>query len=81
MSSSKRGMCVLQLKCQDGVGIFGLLKGLFSSLPCSLFLFKEFSTPNRADFSSDSAFCAAFKSLASTANREGHKLADEIKKK
>jgi hypothetical protein len=42
---------------------------------------REFSTPNRADFSSNSAFCAAFKSLANTANREGLKLAKEIKRK
>jgi hypothetical protein len=42
---------------------------------------REFSTPNQADFSSDSAFCAAFKSLANIANREGHRSAKEIKRK
>jgi hypothetical protein len=35
----------------------------------------------RADFSSDSAFCAAFKSLVNTANREGRKSAKEIERK
>jgi hypothetical protein len=38
----------------------------------------EFSTLNRVDFSYDSAFYAAFKSLANTANREGRKSAKEI---
>jgi hypothetical protein len=42
---------------------------------------REFSTPNRADFSSDSAFYAAFKLLANTTNREGRKSAKEIERK
>jgi hypothetical protein len=81
MSSSKRGLGILQLKCQGGIGIFGLLKGLFSSLLCSLLLNLRVLTPSQADFSSNSAFCAAFKSLANTANREGRKLAKEIERK
>jgi hypothetical protein len=42
---------------------------------------REFSTPNQADFSSDSAFYTAFKLLANTANREGRKSAKEIERK
>jgi hypothetical protein len=36
---------------------------------------------NQTDFSFDSAFCAAFESLANTANREGRKPAKEIERK
>jgi hypothetical protein len=42
---------------------------------------KEFSTPNQTDFSSDSAFCAAFKSFTNTVNREGRKSGKEIERK
>jgi hypothetical protein len=38
MSGGERDMRVLQLKWQGGVGIFGLLMGLFSSLRCNLLL-------------------------------------------
>jgi hypothetical protein len=42
---------------------------------------REFSIPNRIDFSSDGAFYTGFKSLANTANREGCKSAKEIERK
>jgi hypothetical protein len=42
---------------------------------------EKLSIPNQIDFSSDSAFCAAFKLLANTANREGCKSAKEIERK
>jgi hypothetical protein len=42
---------------------------------------REFSTYNRTDFSSNNAFCATFKSLANTANQEGHKSAKGIERK
>jgi hypothetical protein len=45
------------------------------------FLAREFSAPNRTDFSSDSDFYVAFKSPANTANREGHKSVKEIERK
>jgi hypothetical protein len=42
---------------------------------------REFSTSNWANFSFDSAFCAAFKSLTNTANQEGQKSVKEIERK
>jgi hypothetical protein len=42
---------------------------------------EKFSALNWANFSSDSAFCAAFNSLANIANREDHKSAKEIERK
>jgi hypothetical protein len=42
---------------------------------------EKFSALNRANFSSDSAFCAAFNSLANIVNREDHKSAKEIERK
>jgi hypothetical protein len=42
---------------------------------------EKFSVPNQTDFSSDNAFCAAFKLLANTVNREGRKSAKEIERK
>jgi hypothetical protein len=42
---------------------------------------EKFFVPNRTDFSFDSAFYAAFKLLANTANREGRKSAKEIERK
>jgi hypothetical protein len=41
---------------------------------------REFSIPNRTDFSSDSAFYDAFKLLDNTVNREDRKSAKEIKR-
>jgi hypothetical protein len=42
---------------------------------------REFSTLDQTDFSSDSAFCAAFKPLANTVNGEGRKSAKKIDRK
>jgi hypothetical protein len=42
---------------------------------------REISASNRTDFSSDIVFYTAFKSLANTANQEGHKSAKEIERK
>jgi hypothetical protein len=82
MSSSKRGLDVLQLKCQGGVGVFWTVEETVQKLALKPSPQPEkLSAPNRADFSSDSAFFVAFKSLANTANREGRKSAKEIERK
>jgi hypothetical protein len=42
---------------------------------------REFSTLNRTDFSSDSAFCAAFKLLANTANKKAVSQTKRLKER
>jgi uncharacterized membrane protein len=56
--------------CYSGIGIIGLLKGLFGSFLVALSSAKEFFALNKENFSSDSACCTAFKLLANTANKK-----------